>query len=383
MRKTRITLIGGGTAGHLNPLVAVGIELKLEAAKAGLPLEVSYMGTPGDFAESFSANDIKVIKIIGSKLRRYIDVENLFEGPKLIIGLIQSLWHLFWIMPDVVFSKGGSGAMAPVLAARFYRIPVFIHESDAVPSATSRVTGRFAKTIFISFEEVAARFAPAEQAKCELVGSPLRRTLFTDLSTKEKAKKLLGLDPKKPVMLVLGGSQGSHRINNLILASLPDILGSGIQVLHQTGAKLFEDVAGALGGLFSSIEEMEKAGYQAIDFFKGDMKDALVAADLIISRSGSSIFEFAAFGKPSILIPLPEAAQNHQLMNARAYEDAGACIVMEEDDITVPLFVEQVTTIMSSNERLEKLSENARRFAKPDAASKIAVKLLESVNGQS
>jgi UDP-N-acetylglucosamine--N-acetylmuramyl-(pentapeptide) pyrophosphoryl-undecaprenol N-acetylglucosamine transferase len=326
-------------------------------------------------------NGVRVRKISGSKMRRYIDVENLFEGPKLLIGLIQSLWHLFWIMPDVVFSKGGTGALAPVLAARFYRIPVVIHESDAVPSATGRISAKFADLIFTSFEEIIPLFPPKDQGKCEVVGSPLRRTLFSDLPEKKLAKKILGFDPERPLILVLGGSQGSQRINNLILASLADLISRGVQILHQTGAKLFSDVAGALGGYFDSVDDMRNAGYEVIDFFKGDMKNALAAADLIVSRAGSSIFEFAAFGKPSILIPLPEAAQNHQLMNAKAYEAAGACILMEEDDISVPGFVEKVSVTASDPDALMKLSEAAKNFAKPDAASKIAAKLLELANG--
>lgn len=381
MSKLKITLVGGGTAGHLNPLVAIGVELQIEAVKNNIPLEVSYIGTPGEYAADLRNNGVIVRKISGSRIRRYIDVENIFEGPKLILGFLQSLWYLFWIMPDVVFSKGGTGALAPVLAARFYRIPVVIHESDSVPSATGRVSAKFAKIIFASFKEIIPLFPSKEQSKCELVGSPLRRTLFSDLPDQKLAKQILGFDSDLPVILILGGSQGSQRINNLIISSLHDLLGSGLQIMHQTGAKLLGNVEGSLGGYFESVEEMHKAGYQVVDFFKGDMKDALSAADLIISRAGSSIFEFAAFGKPSVLIPLPEAAQNHQLMNAKAYEAAGACILMEEDQITVPGFVSRITTLIEDEEALKALSGAAKAFSKPDAASKIASKLLELANG--
>ncbi|MDD5099229.1 MAG: UDP-N-acetylglucosamine--N-acetylmuramyl-(pentapeptide) pyrophosphoryl-undecaprenol N-acetylglucosamine transferase [Candidatus Colwellbacteria bacterium] len=381
MHKTRITIVGGGTAGHLHPLIAVGIELQLEAVKKGAPIEVSYIGTPGDYAVDLIKNGVKVKKIAGSRIRRYVDIENLFEGPKLIFGFFQSLWHLFWIMPDVVFSKGGTGALAPIIAARFYRIPVVIHESDAVPSLNGRLVARLAKHIFASFEEVIPLFKPKDRKKCEIVGTPIRQTLLSDIPDKESAKETLGFDPHKRLILILGGSQGSQRINNLILAGLPELLSHNIQILHQTGANLFSDVADVLGGHFNSIEEMRKAGYEVVDFLKGDMKVAYSAADLIISRAGSSIFEFAAFGKPSILIPLPEAAQNHQLMNARSYEAAGACVLMEEKDISVPAFIEKVTETIESPSIMERLSSSAKAFAKPQAASKIAIKLLELANG--
>ncbi len=376
-KRIRITLAGGGTAGHMNPLLAIGVELKLIAQASQTDLEVSYMGDPGKFDAKFESNGVLVRKIYPSKLRRYADPQNILEGPKLIFGFMQALWHLFWIMPDIVFSKGGPGSLAVVLAARFYRIPVVIHESDATPGITTRIASRFADRIFLSFEVARELLPIGAQRFAEVTGNPLRRSLLSDIPDKSSSKKILGFDPDLPLVFIVGGSQGSDRINNLVLASLPDILNSGIQVLHQTGDGLFDKVKGSLGNYFASAEEMEAAGYRPIPSFEGDMKEAISASDLIVSRAGSSIFEFAAFGKPSILIPLPEAAQNHQLLNAKAYEKVGGCIMMEENAITVPGFINSLKSLIGDPGRLRAMSEKAKAFAKPDAASSIALKLIE------
>jgi len=370
-------LVGGGTAGHINPLLAVYSALKEVASEKKLNIRYSFIGDPGVNAHKFAELRIPVKKIFPSKLRRYMTSENLMEIPKFIVSFFQSVWHIFWEMPDILVSKGGPGSVAPIIAARFFLIPVAIHESDAVPSVTTRITARFSKKIFLAFASARSGLRPAEQLKCEVVGNPLRPTLFDGVVGKREAKTALGFDPDKPLMVILGGSQGSRRINNLITKSLPRILEAGVQVFHQTGAGLFGEVSGVLGHYFDSLEEMDSAGYRITDYFDKNIKDVFAAADIVVSRSGSTIFEFAALGIPSILIPLPESAQNHQLANALDYEKSRACIVMEEDEITVGSFAETVEILSSDGNLLERMSESAKLFAKPNAARKIAEKLIE------
>jgi len=198
-----------------------------------------------------------------------------------------------------------------------------------------------------------------------------------DLPSQHSAKSHLGFNPEKFLVVVLGGSQGSRRINNLVVESLPKILAAGIQIFHQTGTKLFDEVREAVSRDFGSLEKIESSGYRATDFFNQNIKEVLVAADIIVSRAGSSIFEFATLGKPSILIPLPESAQNHQLKNALSYERAGACVTLTEDKISVPLFTETLEQFIANPSLLQKMSESAKTFAKPDAARQIARNLLE------
>lgn len=380
--KIKIMLTGGGTAGHLNPLLAVSSAIRKIGNEKNISIRLSYIGCPGRYyAKKFKESRIPVKKIFSSKIRRYASLKNIWEIPKFIIGIAQSLWYVFREMPDIVVSKGGPGSLAPVIAARFYSIPVAIHESDAVPSRTTKFSAKFAKKIFLSFKEAETGLSPSERERCEVVGNPLREFLTKDFPNKAEAKKKLGFNPEKPLLLILGGSQGARRINNLVTASLPELLGFGIQILHQTGTKLFGQVSGDVSRYFGTPEKMRNSGYRMADFFDTDIKDAMSAADLIISRSGSAIFEFAAFGKPSLLIPLAEAAQNHQLKNARAYERYGGCIVVEERTVSVPFFVETVRRVISDPELLKKMSDGALSFAKPEAASIMARKLVKLANG--
>lgn len=379
-RTRRIVLTGGGTAGHINPLLAVAAELEVISAKNSVPLEIVFMGSAPKYEKNFIDDGLKVFSIVGSKLRRYADIDNFLEIPKFAIGFIQALWHLFWIMPDIVFSKGGHGSLSVILAARLYRITVVIHESDSVPSMTTKISSRFAKKIFLSFESSKEYFNDKEKSKCEVYGNPIRRSLIQDLLSEEKAKGFLGFDTHKPLILVLGGSQGSQRINKLILASLPDLLSRGIQILHQTGEKLFGEVEGLLGHFFKDEKEMRDLGYHPIDFIEGEMKDVMQATDLIISRAGGSIFEFAALGKPSILIPLPESASNHQYYNAKIYNEAGACLVLQENEISTQIFSKTVLDLVNNPVELENMGKKAKEFSKPEAASNIAQKLIELTN---
>ncbi len=377
----RIVLVGGGTAGHINPLFAVyAAAIRINNPEKS-KLRFTYIGEPGVYAEKFRELKIPVKKIFASKLQRYSSLEPLLELPKFVLSLFQSLWHLFREMPDVLFSKGGPGSMAPVLAARFFMIPVFIHESDSVPSVTTKITARFAKIIFLAFAEARDGLRKQDQKKCQIVGNPLRPFLLENIPEKKVAKASLGFHPDKPLIVIIGGSQGSRRINNLITTSLKQILDMNIQIFHQTGANLFGEVSGTLGHYFDSLEEMDMAGYRITDFFgQNIITEVFAAADLIISRAGSFIFELAALGKPSILIPLPEAAQNHQFQNALIYEKAGACIVLEEHEITISYFLDILKHLIEEYDLLEKMSESAKAFAAPEAAYKIAEKLLKFVN---
>ncbi|MCK9187297.1 MAG: UDP-N-acetylglucosamine--N-acetylmuramyl-(pentapeptide) pyrophosphoryl-undecaprenol N-acetylglucosamine transferase [Candidatus Colwellbacteria bacterium] len=380
-RKIRIMLAGGGSAGHLNPLLAVYSAIKEIKEEKSLKIKVTYIGNPGRYAKKFKEEGIPVKTILPSKLRRYFSFKNLFEFPKFFVSFLQSLWHIFWEMPDILMSKGGPGSLAPVIAARFFFIPVVIHESDAIPSITTKISSFFSKKIFLSFEDAKKELSSSKQKRCEFVGNPLRKSLLENLPEKREAKIKLGFNPDKLLMVIMGGSQGSQRINNLITASLLDLLKLDVQVFHQTGVNLFNEVSGVVGHYFDSLEEMKESGYRITDFFDNNIKNVLAAADIIVSRAGSSIFEFAALGKPSILIPLPESAQNHQLKNALSYERSGSCIVLEEDQISIPLFVETVEHIISEPGMLDRMSSAAREFSKPDAAIKIAEKLIKLANG--
>lgn len=376
-RKTRVLITGGGTGGHLYPLIAVASEIRSIAIEERREIEIRYVGVSGSFRALMEREGIFVRDIVSAKLRRYLSIENFFDVPKLCISFLQAVWFLFWYMPDVVFSKGGPGALPVVLAARWYRIPVVVHESDTVPGLSNRVTSKFAARIAISFESARAYFDDGE--KVVLVGNPVRSALFMrdENDTKEHIKRFWGFDPKLPLILILGGSQGAKRINSFILDILKDLL-PFTQVLHQTGPTNYKDVLGEMSFLHDSLAPELQNRYKAVDYFDTDIKLALIAADLVISRAGAgSIFELAAFHKPSILIPLPEAAGGHQAKNAYEYAAAGAALVVEESNLLPNMFLGHVRGILGSVQKMQEMETAAGQFYRSDAALNLAKIVLQ------
>ena len=209
--------------------------------------------------------------------------------------------------------------------------------------------------------------------KTVLSGNPIRKELLE--GSKEEAKALFKVNSSRPVILILGGSQGARRINDKILEVLPDLT-NNFEIIHQCGEKNYATIKQEFKVMVSPDQE---AHYRLFPFLKEpELKQAYALADIIISRAGSgSIFEIAACGKPSILIPLPEAAQNHQVKNAYAYAQTEAAIIIEESNFTSRFFLEKLKLLSASPGELQKMSEAAKKFSKPGAAKMIASYLAE------
>jgi len=208
-------------------------------------------------------------------------------------------------------------------------IPIIIHESDSVPGKSNKLAAPFAKKILLAFESSKNYFLPEKVA---VVGNPIRDTILNNNISDRKAKQYFKFLLDKPVVLFLGGSQGSQRINDLVLDCLEELIKNDVQVLHQTGPKNFKEIFLEAKVILEFLPELYQNFYQARDFFhEPEYLNALAAADLIVARAGSGvIFEIAASKKPAILIPLPEAAHNHQYLNAVEYARFGGAIVIEE-----------------------------------------------------
>ncbi len=371
MRRTiHIAFTGGGTGGHIFPILAVAEELTKIAYQSGVILQLWYVGpTKGPIdidVALFENNGIAVREIMGqgNKILRFF------------IGFLQSLWHLYFIMPDILFSKGGYGALPVVAAAIFYRVPFFIHESDAIPGKTNIVSARYAKRIAVAFNDAAKFF---QKEKTAVVGNPIRQIFFTEKS-QDEAKKQLGLSSDRKTILVIGGSQGAKVLNDIILDILPELLKT-YQVIHQCGARNFGEIEKEAEFMLGKAASDLKKYYKLYGFLDQEsLHNAYIASDLVISRSGSgSIFEIAAEGRPAILIPFKFAAQNHQRLNAYSYAQTGAALVIEEENLTSHILLSQIRKILENNELQQSMKEAARSFAQPDAAKHIAEELLRSV----
>jgi len=369
----KILFTGGGTGGHIFPIIAVAREIRRILPKEKLGF--FYLGPKDEFGEILlSQEGIKVKNVLAGKIRRYWDFKSFFENLiditfKTPIGILQAFFYLFFLAPDLIFSRGGFGSIPAVISGWLLGIPIFLHESDAVPGLANRFLARFALEIFVSFPKTL--YFP--QDKMILVGNPIRREILE--GSKAEAKTLFKLSGEKPVILILGGSQGAQRINDKILEILPEIL-KDFEILHQCGEKNFAEVRAEARVTIN--KDLEKY-YHLFPFLKEEeLKQAYAGCDLIVSRAGSgTIFEIAALGKPAILIPLPEAAQKHQLNNAYVYAERGAAVVLEEENFTAHFFMEKLKYLFSHPQELEKMASTAKEFSKPEAAKIIAGYVVE------
>lgn len=373
----KILFTGGGTGGHIYPLLAVIDELNRLALVRREKITIKYLGSVGSFGREFESRGAAASEILSSKWRRYFSLKNFIDIPKFIFSFFQSFNGILRFNPDVIFSKGGPGALAVILAGRLRRVPVFIHESDVVPGFTNVFSSRFAEKIFISFEK-AAEFFPREKAL--LTGNPVRRDFFfrTNGAEQEAAKEFFGFAPREPAILVLGGSQGAAGINDFILKNLKVML-DFTQIIHQTGRSHFEKVKKEAEAILRVGSDVDRKRYFPRGYFgeTEELKKALAAADVVVSRAGSgAIFEAAAAAKPAILIPLKEAANGHQELNADEYAETGAAAAIRENDLTSDVFLRRLREILGAPELKKKMSEAAKNFSKPDAAKTIAAALL-------
>ncbi len=371
----RILLTGGGSGGHIVPLLAVADEFR---KMSFMDLAIFYVGPKNRFGQEFSDRNITVYRIASSKLRRYFSFMNFIDVPKFVFSVFQALLRLYFLMPDAVFSKGGPGALAVVLAARFYMIPIVIHESDSAPGLTNRFSAKFAKRIGIAFEGAAKYFNGNKVFVC---GNPIRESLLEEEASGEGAKAALGFKKDLPLVFIYGGSQGAARINRFIFDNLEFLL-KRYQIYHQVGeANLGESQSLTktfLGGFPPEMRERYKfAGFLGAN----DLRLALSAADVVIARAGSgSIFEIAAFGKPSVIVPIPiEVVGDHQLLNAYEYAKSGAAIVIEEANLKPNVVSTQIDDILEDKNRAAKMIEAAKNFAKPEAAKIIAGEIFSLI----
>lgn len=375
MKKLRIVLTGGGSGGHTYPLVAVAESLRRLANAGNLELSLSYLGPNDEWSTLLEGYGIKVRHLMSAKVRRYASILNFLDVPKFFVSIVQAFWKLFWTMPDAVFSKGGPGALPVVLAAWFYWIPVVIHESDAVPGFTNRISARFAKRVTVSFDRALAYFNPR---KALWTGHPIRSEILSDNLTVIAAREAFHFTGDQPLLVVLGGSQGSRRINEFVVVVLKDII-RDVQILHQTGAKNFEDVTklGAAALADPSISLEAKVHYRPVAYLSDpEMKAALTAADLVMARSGSNVFEIAAFGKPAILVPLAEAANDHQRANAYEFAKSGGALVIEEENLLPEIVLAQLRNILKNPDRMNQMAMGSARFFKKGGAEVIAREVL-------
>lgn len=365
----RVVLSGGVSGGHTYPLIAVARVLRKRYPQG---IELLFLGGGGVFEQTaMEAEGIPMRRILYGKMRRYFSFLNYLDFFKLPLGILQALWYLLLFMPDVVFSKGGAASVPVVLAARFYRIPVLIHDSDSVAGRANAWLGKWVQKVAIAYPS-AAQYFPS--GKTALTGNPVREEILS--GSKERARERFGLDPQKKTLVLFGGSQGAHGLNNALLRVLPLLLTRGVQIIHQTGSNHLKGVLALAAELGVPTES---GSYHPIDFLSAEeIGDTLAVADIVVSRAGAgSIAEIAACRKALVLVPLPSAANDEQRKNAYDIAEIGGALVLEEANLGEHLFLENLENLLNNDDLRAEMGEKLHVFYHPDAAERIADGLID------
>ena len=337
----KIVLTGGGTAGHVTPNIALLPHLR----EAGF--EVFYMGSYDGIEKRLIADfDIPYTGISTGKFRRYLDPKNFTDPFRVLKGYSEAKKYLKELMPDVVFSKGGFVSVPVVRAAAALKIPCIIHESDMTPGLANKLCIPVAAKVCCNFPET---LQSLPSAKAVLTGSPIREELAS--GSRLEGLKLCGFTANKPVVMVIGGSQGAASVNEAVRKALPALL-VDFQVVHLCGKEKIDESLLTL------------SGYKQFEYLKAELKDVFAMADVVISRAGANaICELLALAKPNILIPLPAAkSRGDQLLNARSFASQGFSIVLDEEELSEALLVEKVQELYCSKQTYIEAMKQSRQL---------------------
>ena len=363
-KRKKVVLAGGGSGGHVIPLLSIWEFLKDD-------YDVLFIcSSHGKEKAVLEAKQVNYKGVWAGKLRRYFDWQNVIDFLKTPIGVIQSFFILRKFKPDVVLAKGGYVSVPVGVAAWLLGVPIVTHESDAVMGLANRILARFAKKIAVAFP--VGRYQSRYEKKMIWTGMPVRKWKFSE-ANKDDIKSKWGLDNDLPVVFVTGGSQGAKKLNSYIMDSLEDML-QFTNVIHQTGELDFP----RLERKKMSLTET-KGKYLIYDFMIEDYDKAVIMCDLFIARSGSTLADISNLAKPSILVPLPSSASNHQFHNAKSFEDMGAGIMIEERDFAKINLSLLVRSLFEDEERLEEMSSSASTAMKTEGSSQILVDIIKDI----
>lgn len=367
----KILFTGGVTGGHFYPIIAVAEALHESVREKKLVEPALYFAAPDPYdKEMLVAQAITFVPTSAGKMRRYFSILNFFDYFKTAWGITRAIVRIFFLYPDVVFGKGGYGSFPTLLAAKLFRIPVVIHESDATPGRVNAWAGKFATKIAVSYPE-AAKYFPAD--KVAVVGNPVRRSLM--MPVREGVYEFLGLEKDVPIIYITGGSQGAEAVNEAVLSALPELV-EKYQIVHQAGDLNIQEVEQRAKVALTNSPHANR--YKPFAYLN-DQALRMIAgsAKLVITRAGSTIFEIAMWGIPSILVPIPEPISHDQTKNAFAYARTGGAVVIEQNNLTKNLLISEISRILDNPTLSHEMSEKARAFSRADSAKLIADALLD------
>ena len=362
MRKLKFILSGGGTGGHIYPAIAIANELKSRFPDS----EILFVGASDKMEmQKVPQAGYKIEGLWIAGLQRKVTLQNAMFPFKLMSSLWKSRQIIKKFKPDVVIGTGGFASGPLLQVANSFNIPTVLQEQNSFPGITNKLLSKKANAICVAYDDL-ERFFPKD--KIVFTGNPVRQDVLDIENKKQEGINYFKLDANKKTLLILGGSLGARRVNQLIAKELDFLLESGIQVFWQCGKLYFED--------YKHFNDKENV--QVVSFI--DRMDLIYAAtDFVISRAGaSSVSELCLVGKPVIFIPSPNVAEDHQTKNAKAIVDKKGAILLKESELDEK-FETTFSELISTESLQKELSQNIKQLAKPNATKDIVVEIIKLV----
>lgn len=369
----RIIVSGGGTGGHIYPALTIVRAIQKKISDA----EFLYVGTKDGLEADIVPKEglaFETVNIQGFK--RSLTPENLVRGAQAFGGVVKAMGIVRRFKPDVAVGTGGYVCGPILLAASLMGIPTLIQEQNVMPGVTNRLLSRFVSCIAMGTKEAAEHFPKGKRV---FTGNPIREEVIKARS--EDGKKMFGLDPKAKTVLVSGGSRGARSINRAMIGVLAHYAGrNGVQILHVTGKAGYDE----------TMENLQAAGVDLsasknlfVEPYLYNMPQALACADVAVFRAGAiGIAELTARGVPSVLVPYPFAAANHQEMNARAIAAAGAARMILDRELTAERLLSVLAELLSEDAKLKRMAKAAKKLGRPKAADEIASRVIRLAKGK-
>lgn len=361
----RVIIAAAGTGGHINPGIAIANKIKKERPDS----EIIFVGTDRGLENDLvpkAGYGLKTIDAYG--LSKEISLANLKKMIKTIKGINEAKKIVKEFKPDIVIGMGGYICGAVVLAAKKNHIPVLLHESNSYPGKAVQMLAKKADTLLVSFEDAEKRIKNCKNVV--YTGTPVKiRKKEYSLNQKNEIINKLNLSISKPIVLIFGGSQGAQKINEAVIGILGNKLNDNYQIVWATGPKQYEIIKKELKQFNVDIENVHNAKILPYIY---NMEEIENISDVIVARSGAmTIAEISNIGKPSILIPLPNVSNDHQMYNARVLENVGAGIIIKNDEVNENLLNDTINNIISDKNVCKKMGQNALKVATIDAEDKI------------
>ena len=370
----KVIIAAAGTAGHINPGIAIANKIKKEQPNS----EIIFIGTTRGLENDLvprAGYELKTIDAYG--LSKKLTIQNIKRGIKTIKGLGQARKIVKEFKPNIVIGTGGYICGAVILAAKKYKIPTILHESNAFPGKAVKMLSPKVDTILVAFDDAKRRIA--KPGKVVLTGTPSKIQKL-ELNQKERENKLikLGFEPKNPIILVFGGSQGAKSINDAILNIILEERNKNYQIMWATGPKQYDDIKQELYNHGKNINSIK--GIKVLPYIY-DMEETMNLVDLVIARSGAiTITEISNIGKPAIFIPLPNVSQNHQEYNAKVLADIGAANIIHNKELTGEKLNITIQALIKDKEKLVQMGKIAGSIACQNVEEKIYEEIIKLVN---